>query len=99
MGVGRGHHHTFRPQTGCRLDLALRFVKHLAINANAIDSDNGEPGSAVVQCEAAGVQFIVNMGRRNRVPPAHDAEAQLGRDVAGRGARLKYTSVGRGSRR
>ncbi len=58
-------------------------------NAEAVDDDDREARGAIVEHQAARVQFVVDAGGRERRPPADDRAAERRRDVARRGAGLQ----------
>jgi len=57
------------------------FVAH----ADIVHDNQGKPGEAVVQDDALGMQFIVNVRGRHGLPSTHDGQPQGRGDVAGRG--------------
>ncbi len=65
---------------------AFGFVEDLAWNHATIVDHDGKFRAAIVEHEAAGVQFVVDMQRRVVLHPPIDRYAERWRDVAGRRA-------------
>ncbi len=64
-------------------------IEHVSGNAEAVHDDDREARGAIVEHQAARVQFVVDPGRRERRPAADDRPAEWRRDVAGGGAGLQ----------
>ena len=81
------------------LQPSLGFVKYLPGNSHIVGNNKNEPRRPVVKDQAAGVQFIVNLGRFRADESAYDNRSQPRSDRARRGPDPKHLSSVRRARR
>ena len=79
---------------GLLLDELSRLVAYDSVKPQQVAHDQGECGLAIVEHEAACVQFIVDILRGSRDEAADNRKADRRRDVAGRGPRTQFTGLG-----
>ncbi len=90
--VRGGHHHVFQRQSGGLVHHLLRLVKDAAPDHTAIRDDEYELRLAIIEREAACVQFIVDVGRFAVLKTAINRAAELGRDVAGGSSGTEFSA-------
>jgi len=71
---------------GFGLDELAGFEGEAAVDAEEVADDEGEFGGAVVEDEAAGVEFVVDVGGGEGEEATDDGAAEFGGDVGGGGA-------------
>jgi hypothetical protein len=99
VGVRGADQDAFLGDLGLGGDLFSRLLAHQGVDAQQIADDEGEPGFAVVEHEAAGVQFVVDVGGADRRETADDVSAECRGDVARCGAGPELLGGDGGSRR
>ena len=93
MGVRGGDEDALGRHTGELLGLDLGRIRNVARDHAGIHHDERDGRGAVVEHEAAGVQFIVNMAGSAIVEIAVNGNAQPRRDVAGGPARAELARL------
>ena len=80
-----GDEHALARDAGRFLNQPAGLFTDPAVNANEVNHHEGELRLAVIQHEAAGVEFVMNVRRREVGKPADDRSPDLRGDVARRG--------------
>lgn len=96
MGVGRRHQHVFDGDAGSLMGQLLDLPPELLGNNRVVDYDDRQSRLAVVQDEATGLQFIVNVFRSAVMERAGQGNSQPRRDIAGGGSSLELPGLLRG---
>ena len=89
MGVGPRREHVLGWNARVLMDHLFGRAADFVAHADVVHNNQGKPGESVVQDDALGVQFIVNVRGRHGLPSTDDGEAQGRGDVAGRGPGAK----------
>jgi hypothetical protein len=85
VGVSGGHHHVLGRHLRRLLQPSLGFVKSLSGNSRIVGNNKNEPRRPVAKDQAAGVPFIVNLGRFRADESAYDNRSERRSDRARRG--------------
>ena len=85
---------------GFGLNELAGFEGEAAVDAEEVADDEGELGGAVIEDEAAGVEFVVDVGGGEGEEATDDGAAEFGGDVGGGGAGAEggFGGVGGGER-
>jgi hypothetical protein len=89
--VRGGHHHVLKRQAGSLIHHLLGGIEDFARDHAAIADDEDELGSAIIEGEAAGVEFIVDVRGLAILHVAVDGDAEVRGDVAGGGSGAELT--------
>ena len=89
--VRRRHHHVRARDFRALLHQPRRLVIHRAVGAEQVAHHPREPRLAVVEHQAARVQIVMNVLRREGRKPADDVSADVRCDVARRRPGLEHT--------
>src|SRR5436190_19678495 len=99
MGVRRRNEDVIGGQTGFLLNDFLRGIKDWARDHATIAHGNGKPGFTVIESQATGVKFIVNVNSLAVVEVTIDGQAETWGDVAVGSPHAESRGIGFGSRR
>ena len=88
-----GHHHVFHRQAGGFIHHLLSFIEDATPDHTTICDDKHELPFAIIEREAAGVEFIMNDGGCAILEATIDGAAKLRRDVAGGGTSAEFSGT------